>query len=119
MSTRLLIAPLLFLPTLALAKYEVNWSICDAGTQCKQCVERGAFSIERIEAKVIVSGMSVLGEPVTGELEQCNFKAADAWACDSGRLRFVNDSGRVKVSYTGRPIELNGKRLEFCSVQTK
>ena len=59
MSTRLLIAPLLFLPTLALAKYEVNWSICDAGTQCKQCVERGALS------------------------------------------------------------ELNGKRLEFCSVQTK
>ena len=119
MPTRTLLAFLLFLPTLALAKYEVNWSICEADTQCKQCIERGAISIERIESKVIVSGKSPLGAPVTGELKQCDFKAAEAWTCDGGRMRVVNDSGRVKVSYTGRPVELNGKQLEFCSVQTR
>ena len=56
---------------------------------------------------------------MTGELSQCNFKAADAWTCNGGRMRVVNDSDNLKVSYTGRPIVLNGKQLEFCSVQTK
>jgi hypothetical protein len=78
MPIRTLLAALLFLPTLALAKYEVNWSICEADTQCKQCVERVAVLIERIESKVIVSGKSPLGAPVTGELKQCDFKAAES-----------------------------------------
>lgn len=112
-------AAILLFPSLALAKYEVNWSICESDTQCRQCVERGTLSIERADSKVIVSGRSPLGEPVTSELSQYNFKAAETWACDSGRMRVLNDSGSVKVSYAGRPVVLNGKQFEFCSVQTK
>ena len=119
MHTRTLLALVLLFPSVAMAKYEVNWSICESDTQCRQCVERGTLSIERADSKVIVSGRSPLGEPVTGELSECNFKAANTWTCDSGRMRVVNDTGSVKVSYVGRPVVLNGKQLEFCSVQTK
>ena len=119
MYARTLLAAVLLFPTLALAKYEVSWSICESDTHCKQCIERGSLSIERADSKVIVSGRSPLGASVTGELSQCDFKAADAWTCNGGRMRVVNDSDNLKVSYTGRPIVLNGKQLEFCSVQTK
>jgi len=119
MHTRTLLALVLLFPSLALAKYEVNWSICESDTRCKRCVERGTVTIERAGPKVIVSGRSPLGAPLTGELSQCDFKATDTWTCDSGRIRVVNDSGSLKVSYTGRPVVLNGKQLEFCSLQTK
>ena len=77
------------------------------------------ISIERVDRTAIVSDRSPTGSPVTSELSQFDFKTADTWTCNIGRLRVVNDSGSVKVSCRCRPIVLNGKQLEFRPLQTK
>ena len=114
-----LLALFLLAPTLAFASHEVNWSICESDTQCKKCLEKGSVVVEKKNDKVSVAGKSPLGIPVTGELTKCDFKSDTNWTCNGGRMRVVNSDGKVKIEYTGRPVSINGKQLEFCSVQVR
>jgi hypothetical protein len=81
---------LLVTPTVVLASNEVNWSICESDSQCKKCLEKGSVVIEKKDNKVVVSGKSPLGIPVTGELSKCEFKSDTNWTCNGGRMRVVN-----------------------------
>lgn len=119
MISRLLVVLLSLVPPLAFASNEVNWSFCESDSQCKKCIEKGSVVIEKKNNKIVVSGKSPLGTPVTGELSKCDFKSDTNWTCIEGRMRVVNQDSKVKIEYTGRPVSINGKQLEFCSVQVR
>lgn len=106
-------------PSIALGAYQVNWLICERDSKRGRCIEKGSFSIGRVDKKVIAVGYNPLGSQVSGDLKNCSTESPERWSCDDGTVRVEGDSENVRVVYTGRPLSVNGKRFEFSSMQRK
>jgi hypothetical protein len=93
-----------------------QFSICTTGTNCQECIERGAFSLtpDAKQKEVVANGLSPDGLPLMTKTKDCEFKDGMNWVCKDGRLLMTSVNGKVHLTYLGPPIQLEGRKVEVC-----
>lgn len=90
---------------------------CLIGSSCNKCAEVISlkYDVDSKSKVVVVSGLSIEGEPIKEVLNSCDIKDDSNWSCSSSAINVSANNNLISV-VTNQKSSLYASEKEMCLI---